>query len=263
MENTEQEMINPLMARVKMPGESFTLPSSGLMYGEGVIHQSSQNGELRVHPMTAIDEITIKSPEMLFSGDAVREVFARCIPQILKPDEMFARDVDFLLICLRKVSYGSEMELNHIHTCDDEKRSYMIDVGQFIQAAKKINPTTVETDFKCVMPNGQVVRVRPIRFGDFINIMQIADIDPSDLEKLKKSTLDAVLGVISSVDDITDPAMIYEWLDGVPPGFLREINKTVESTMEWGPDFVTHTTCRGCEKDIDIIAPLNPLSFFT
>lgn len=263
MENIEQEMVNPLLARARMPGESFTLPSCGLLYGEGVLHQSSQNGEVRVHPMTAIDEITIKSPEMLFSGDAVRQVFERCIPQVLKPDELFARDIDFLLICLRKVSYGSEMELNFLHTCDDEKRSYIIDVSQFISTATKINPTTVERDFRCEMPNGQIVKVRPIRFGDFINIMQIADIDPSDLEALKNSTLKAVLGVIAAVDDITEPNMIYEWLEQVPPSFLRVINNTVEATMQWGPDFITKTKCRGCDEPIEIMAPLNPLSFFT
>ena len=56
---------NPLLERIKLPGDSFALPSGGLFYGEGVLDPSVSNAEIHVHPMTTLDEITMKSPDLL------------------------------------------------------------------------------------------------------------------------------------------------------------------------------------------------------
>lgn len=255
--------VNPLLDRIKMPGETFTLPSGGLMYEAGVLDSSVTDGEIHVHPMTVIDEIAIKSPDLLFSGEAVRQVFARCIPQVLHPNKMFARDVDFLLVCLRKVSYGAEMRLQYIHDCDDKKHEYSVDVDQFIKGSRKLDPMGIKGTYELKMPNGQKVTMRPIRFGDFILMMQITDMKTEDIEEVKRLTLRSVQGVISKVDEIEDPESIYEWLAAVPPGYLTKINDNIDNTLAWGPDFKTTTTCFSCKEKIEIVAPLNPLSFFT
>ena len=114
-----QPPVNPLLTKVKIPGQSFTLPSRGLFYSPGVLdEQASRTNEVHVYPLTAIDEIVLKSPDKLFSGDAVVDVFKHRIPAILKPKELAANDVDFLLLALRKVTYGDTFSIEYTHDCE-------------------------------------------------------------------------------------------------------------------------------------------------
>ena len=56
---------NPLLARVKIPGRIFQLPSAGIFYKNGELAEGIENGEVHVHPMTALDEINMKNPDKL------------------------------------------------------------------------------------------------------------------------------------------------------------------------------------------------------
>ena len=47
---------------------------------------------------------------------------------------VFGKDVDFLLLCLRKVSYGPQVEMQYNHKCseDSKQRTYAININDFI-----------------------------------------------------------------------------------------------------------------------------------
>lgn len=257
---------NPLLDRIKMPGETFTLPSGGLFYKNGELSDDVEDAEVHVHPMTAIDEITIKTPDLLFSGEAVKQVFARCIPQVQNVDQLLAKDVDFLLVCLRKVSYGEELRLEYTHDCKDAKEhTYAVNVSQFIKAAKRIDPTTFAKTFSVDMPNGQVVHMQPIRFKEFVRVMQSnnPEDEMDDPVKVRDMMVESVANIITHVDDVEDHEMIKEWLAKVKPQFLKLINDHIDKTLEWGPEFTTTVKCQDCGSDMEITAPMNPLYFFT
>lgn len=262
---TQQQRINPLMDRIRLPGETFTLPSKGVFYDDTII--DAKNAEVHVHPMTAIDEIVMKTPDLLFRGEAVDQVFKRCIPQILDTKRLLAKDVDFLMTCLRKISFGDDMQIEYTHNCKDAKtNTYTVNINQFIQNAKRIDPTTLNSSFSVKLPNDQVVNIRPIRFGDFTKIMQNlnnemdSDITP---EQVRDSVIDAVADVIVDVDGVTDRDFILEWLAGIPPQFTKMINDKVNKSSDWGPDFDITVKCKDCGEEVKFNAPLNPLSFFT
>jgi hypothetical protein len=60
--------------------------------------------------MTAIDEITYRTPDALFNGQATVNVIKSCVPDVLDPWVTPAMDVDTLLIAIRIASYGHNME---------------------------------------------------------------------------------------------------------------------------------------------------------
>lgn len=260
-----QPPTNPLLSRIQLPGETFTLPSGGLFYTHGELDPTIKDAEIHVHPMTAIDEITIKTPDLLFSGEAVKQVFARCIPQVLKIDTMLAKDIDFLLVCLRKVSYGNELRLDYTHDCDNaNEHTYTVDIGEFIQKSKRIDPTTISTKFSVTMPNDQVVHLQPVMFKEFVHLMQISN--PEDITDpivVRDMMIESVSNIITSVDEVTDKNLIKEWLAQVPPQYLRLINDHVDQTLEWGPEFKSTIKCKDCGGSAELIAPMNPLYFFT
>ncbi len=108
MENKE----NPLLSKIQMPGRRFRLPSRGLFYINGELDENVIDGEVEVFSMTAVDEISLRSPEFLFNGEAIDRVFRRCIPEVKKPLKLLSKDVDFLLTALRVVSYGDILDID-------------------------------------------------------------------------------------------------------------------------------------------------------
>lgn len=257
--------LNPLIEAIRMPGETFRLPSGGLFYAQesGILDPSVVDGEIHVHPMTALDEIALKTPDWLLSGEAVNQVFRRCIPQVLEPKRLLAKDVDFLLVCLRKVSYGPDMELNYTHNCEKAKsHTYVADVNQFIRKAKRIDPTRATSDFTITLKNNQTVKLVPLSFGNFIELMQANDDDLTP-DVLAKKLYSSVSKLILSVNSVEDRDQIFEWLSKIPPQLMKQITESIEKTTEWGPDFNVKIQCKDCGKEEEVQAPLNPLTFFT
>ena len=69
----EKTPVNPLLAGIKnVPGLSVLLPTKALLYHHGEISEASKNsGEIHVYPMSAKDELMMKSPDLLMSGEAI------------------------------------------------------------------------------------------------------------------------------------------------------------------------------------------------
>ncbi len=259
---------NPLLLSIRMPGETFRLPSGGLFYPaeSGILAPHVTDGEIVIFPMTALDEIAFKTPDLLFSGQAVEQVFARCVPDVLKPKELLAKDVDFILIALRKVSYGLEMEMQYKHKCENAKlHSYIASIDKFIRMSKRIDPSRIISDFTIDLMNGQKAKLAPLNYKSFVEIMQASD-QTSDVdtpEKIAAGLYNSISKIILSVDGIDDKAMIIEWLSKIPPKMISQITSAIDKTTEWGPDFKTIITCKDCGQEESVQTPLNPLTFFT
>lgn len=265
LQQTEQRH-NPLVRRVKLPGESFTVPSRGLLYDEGVLSADTSNGELHVYPMTAIDELVMKSPDKLFSGDAVREVFARCVPQVNDPSRLYAKDVDFLLTALYKVSYGPTISITFQHDCEGaEEHNYEVALDSFLRRAGQLNPLEVESKFKYDC-HGQKVQFKPATYSDIITLNQNHQLEVSSQivsnEQRLQNILFALSTVIKNVDGVSDRGMIIEWLQALPVGWLTEMSNHIETTSDWGVEFEAELTCEDCGESLKVPTNLNPVSFF-
>jgi|GEM_PF-1534337 len=255
--------VNPLMEKIRMPGQTYQIPSQGIFYTNGEIASDVTNGEVHVYPMTTIDEIVIRTPDKLFSGDAIRDVFKRCIPAVLKPTELFAKDVDFLMVCLRQVSYGENFEVIHTHDCPDaQPHDYTIKMNQFIKNTKQLDPTSIKSKFSVILDNGQMVNLHPIQYRDVLSLMQVfeEEITPTKQQDRMVTTL---TGIVSDVDGITNKEFIKEWLIGIPVLLAKQLSKAIDATTDWGPDFTVKTKCQDCGKPTELNVPMNPVSFFT
>jgi hypothetical protein len=100
---------NPLKQYFRQPAIYVRLPSQGKFYPPGAINMPP-TGELPVYPMTAIDEITYRTPDALFNGQATVNVLQSCIPDIKDAWSTPAMDIDTLLISIRIASYGHDMD---------------------------------------------------------------------------------------------------------------------------------------------------------
>lgn len=103
--------MNPLSKHFRQPALYIKLPSLGRYWEEGSIELPVSN-EIPVYPMTAKDEIIIRTPDALLNGESVVQVIQNCCPNIKDAWKMPSVDVDAVLIAIRIASYGNEMPIN-------------------------------------------------------------------------------------------------------------------------------------------------------
>lgn len=101
---------NPLQQYFRQPSIYIRLPSGGQHYPEGALDMPP-NGEIPVLPMTAVDEITYRTPDALFNGSAMVSVIQSCVPNIKNAWAIPSMDVDAILVGIRIASYGHNMDL--------------------------------------------------------------------------------------------------------------------------------------------------------
>jgi hypothetical protein len=127
---------NPLRKHFRQPAIHIRLPSGGKFYPANAIIMSP-NGEIPVLPMTAIDEITSRTPDALFNGSATADIIRSCIPAIRDPWAVPSIDLNVMLIGIRLASYGHKMEItsscpscNHVNELELDLRFLMDKLGK-------------------------------------------------------------------------------------------------------------------------------------
>jgi len=147
---------NPLKQFFRQPAIYLSLPSGGRHWPASALVMP-ENRELPVYPMTAIDEITYRTPDALFNGQAVINVVHSCVPNIKNAWEIPGIDLNAVLIAIRIASYGHEMELaTRCPKCETES-DFGIDLRMVLDSIR-------EPDYSA-----------PIRHGDLeITLMPVS-----------------------------------------------------------------------------------------
>lgn len=154
---SEVKKENPLLSKIKLPGKRFRLPSRGLFYTNGELKDTVQDGEVEVLSMSTIDEINLRSPDYLFSGEAIEKVFKRCIPEVEQPLKLLSPDVDFLLTALRIVSYGEQTEIEtRCPKCEErQNEENKVKEEEFIEEIRQ-KAAEQEVEFDVAMASPEV-----------------------------------------------------------------------------------------------------------
>lgn len=267
--------MNPLLNRARIPGATFRMPSGGLFYVNGELEETVVDGEVHVFPMTSIDEIELKSPDLLFSGKAIENVFKRCIPQIKEPMRLITTDVDFLLVCLRLVSYGPAIEVSYTHTCNNaQNHKYSGSVETFIHQARMMRSADYDKEYLISHSTGVTINIIPMRYGDFVKYMteiqeEVSTVDAPNLTPkellFKEATRMAENISCVQVDDIavTDKSHIADWIISLSVAEVKEITDKFRLQTEWGCDTKIRATCQDCKEEIEVPVSINPIDFFT
>lgn len=127
---------NPLRQYFRKPAIYLKLPSGGESYSSDVIDMPD-NGELPVYPMTAIDEITTRTPDALFNGDAIAELIKSCIPNIKNPYGINSIDFDAILIGIKTASQGNDYEVESQCPKCEEVSKYTVNLVSLLAGMNK------------------------------------------------------------------------------------------------------------------------------
>lgn len=224
------QSLNPLKNYFRHPVLYIRLPSEGKFWPPGSL-VIPPNGELGVLPMTAIDEISYRTPDALFNGDAVVRVVQSCIPDIKNAWHIPNMDLNTILIAIRIASNGNDIDLTSKCPACSSENTYSINLRTVID---QLTPG----DFTEHIQHGDMeIYFKPMSYEDQnkINLMQFEQqrilqtvtqatgnedersrqLDEI-LKEITKVTLQAVKYSIAAIrtpqDVVTDPAYIEEFL---------------------------------------------------
>lgn len=266
--------MNPLLTG-RIPGVTFQLPSQGLFYTNGELEADVNMGEVHIFPMTAYEDILIRTPDLLYSGEGFNQVISKCVPQVKKPSMLLSKDVDFIMTALRSVSMGDEVDISASHSCENAiEHNYIINISDFPSRSATINQTILSHEYSCDIA-GMDVRLVPIRFGSMIKLLSQANAldDSKDSQSLVNEyysdmlnqVSDLILSVSNPDNDtvVVKKEWIVEWLASIPIADLRKLNDKISSASEWGADLSYTVKCKDCGELMTVSVPLNPMRFFS
>ena len=95
----------------RQPKIYIDLPSKGIYYTQGNVVQDNQFTNIPVFGMNTMDEIMLKTPDALFSGQATVNIIKSCIPILTNPWALVGFDIDYVLMAIRIASYGEQMPI--------------------------------------------------------------------------------------------------------------------------------------------------------
>ena len=127
------QLTNPLKAFFRQPAIYLKLPSNGSFWPEDSV-EFPHNRELPVYPMTAVDEITYRTPDALFSGQSVINVIHSCVPNIKNAWSAPFIDINSILIGIRIASYGHNMEVHTVCTACKNEDDFELDLRQVLDS---------------------------------------------------------------------------------------------------------------------------------
>ncbi len=230
--------MKPTPELLKVPFDEIYLPSMGLFYKDGTSH-------IQVRALTGYDEILLSSPYLAQRGNAIKILMNNVILNSdLEYEELLVCDRDAILLFLRSVTFGDEIEMEFVcPECETKSK------GQFKISkieAKEINvPPNENGEFEYIVPSSLFLE-NPIQ----INFEPLR-VYKSHLMK-NKQLMSRYLTQITSINDKTDKQYIINYLKSMKikdSKSLREFMDKVEPGFE---ETIMHT-CPSCDyklKDI-------------
>jgi len=272
---------NPLAKFFRQPSIYVRLPSNGIGWAPGSIDMPA-NYEIPVLPMTAIDEITYRTPDALFNGEAVTSVIQSCCPCIKDAWSTPSTDLDVLLVAIRIASYGHEMDIETRCPSCDEENTFGLDLRTVIDNLKAGN-------FEKTFEQGDLTfHFKPLNYREMTanslqqfeqqKMLQQINADESTSESDKMTNLNnmmrrlvevTVKAMAQSITEIripdaivTDVAQIEEFLNNCDRTMFNSIRDYVIKLREDSELRPLNITCPSCQHQYQQIFTLDMANFF-
>jgi hypothetical protein len=212
--------------------------------------------------MTAADEVLTKNPDGLLNGHSIEQIIRSCVPGVANPRTMPTQDIDFLLLAIKKATYGDIMELtaecpkcksvNGFKASINERMSMMVPMAE--EYMVRINEEVVvylkPYDYGATTKLNLAAFEETKLFQALINV-EISDEErsrafSSSFEKIARLNLEllarCVMRVVVPDGVVEDPASIQ--------AFIRNSDRSVVEAIQTKLKEVTAT---GLVKRVDLV----------
>lgn len=271
---------NPLQQYFRQPSIYIRLPSSGKHYPEGALDMPP-NGEVPVLPMTAVDEITYRTPDALFNGSAMVSVIQSCVPNIKNAWAIPAVDVDAILTGIRIASYGHSMSIDSTCPACKHESEYEVDLRTVMDQirspdySQSIRHGDLEfyfrpMNYKNLNDNNQtqfdqqklIAMIPDAEIPEMDKVSAISDA----LRKITVMTIDALCQSIAAVRTpqalVTEPEFIRELMQNCDRNVFNSVRDHIVNLKAQAELQPLNLTCPECKNQYQQTMTLDMTSFF-
>ena len=271
---------NPLRQYFRQPAIYIELPSQGKFYPQGALNMPQTN-KLPVYPMTAIDEITYRTPDALFNGQATVNVIQSCVPDIKNAWSIPSMDVDTVLVSIRIASYGHEMGFSTQCPACQHVSDQSIDLRNVLDSMRPVDYA------KPIVSGDMEIYFRPMSYQNMSdnnqlqyenqkllqNIPESATSETDKMSALSKAlqevtamTVKALAQSIAMVKTptamVSEPEFIEELLKNCDRKLFNEIRDYIVTNKAQSEMQPIKLTCPECKHEYEQTVTLDMSSFF-
>jgi hypothetical protein len=271
---------NPLKQFFRQPAIYLRLPSGGDFWPRGSLNMPA-NSELPVYPMTAIDEITYRTPDALYNGQAVINVIQSCIPNIVDAWDTPGIDLNAILVAIRIASYGHSMDLSTTCPACEHEGEYSADLRSVLDTLKSgdfhqgITHGDLEIQFQPMdyrrqnetnhLQFEQQKNIQMIQMSELSDDQKIAELNKS-LQRITELTIDALKWSIASIRTpqalVTEPEYIHEFLSNCDRKLFAHIKEHIIQLRDASEIKPLQIECSECHTKYQQMISLDQASFF-
>jgi len=266
----------------RMAGPHIKLATNGAYFPPGTIELTA-SGDIPVYPMTAADELLLKSPDALMSGLALEKLFESCVPAIKFPRLISVPDLDVLLLAIRVATYGDKMSLSANCPKCKEENSFDCDLPSLLSTLK-----FTDSDGSVKLNDEITVHVRPYNLENATKMALVTFEETRRLQGLEtagqldgvgrasevnktmdilnkmnqQTTADCINSIVVPEGIVTDKSEIYDFMVNIPKGYSELIDKKITSLNKSGIDKGIKVSCISCEHEWHTEVEFDPANFF-
>ena len=271
---------NPLRQYFRQPAIYIELPSQGKFYPPGALNMPQTN-KLPVYPMTAIDEITYRTPDALFNGQATVNVIQSCVPDIKNAWSIPSMDIDTVLVSIRIASYGHEMGFSTQCPACQHVSDQAIDLRNVLHSmrpvdyAKPITSGDMEIYFR-PMSYQNMSDNNKLQYENQKMLQNIPDGAGTDVDKMSalskalqevtamtvKALAQSIAMVKTPTAMVSEPEFIEELLKNCDRKLFNEIRDYIVTNKAQSEMQPIKLTCPECKHEYQQTVTLDMSSFF-
>ncbi len=281
---TDHASSNPLASYFRLPGLNVTLPTGGAFLPSEAF-APNEDGTVPIYPMTAADEYLLKNPDALLSGYAIQKMLESCVPAIKNPSLISTPDLDVLLLAIRTVTYGENMDVTTACPKCGRENDFQAHLPSLIANVK---PLPHEVSVR--LTDAVVAYLRPYSFA---NASQVSLMTYNETRRLQainanEATTDevrereqkislqkitdlqnnilaaCVVKVVTPVAEVTDAGHIGEFMLNISREWSAKIEARIGEIMALGMDKSVGVKCQTavCGHEWETQIEFDPSSFF-
>lgn len=277
---------NPLAQFYRQEKLFVPLPSGGNFYDDDVVKLDS-NGEVGIRAMTAADEVLFRDPDALLNGEAIKRVILSCVPSVRQPQKLLSADVDTLMVAIRHVSFGEELEVtsqcpkcsteqtlslnigNTLNSLEKLKESYVVELNGGLKAY--IRPYTQEESLKSIRATFEQTNIIKAVDNPSYTEEQKLEKMSQGIEILSKLNFEMVAQAIIKIvlpngeDEVTDRKHLHEFISNIGRDQAKLIQDELEKINKIGIKNEYDAVCSNdkCKHNYTVPLDFNPATFFT
>jgi len=272
---------NPLAKHFRQPAVFIKLPSEGRYYPPETLSLPA-NGEVGVMPMTAKDEIILRTPDALMNGQGVVSVIESCVPAIKNAWALPTIDLDMLLMAIRIATYGNGMDVNSACSHCKHDNLHQVDLGNLITRIG--TPNYNET----IVIDNLTIKFKPLNYLQsnsnnivkfeeqrIIDLLNRENMDPEarkaqfdvHIKKIVDSNTNIIAQSTESIttesgEIVTDQQFITEFYFNASNKVMKQVQIKLQDIAKTSNLPPARVMCEECENTYDVEITFDYGNFF-